>query len=68
MLLAFNDPENYAIGDRYMNHELLGEDSQIKPTDYPKLLEELRDLAPESIPLRTVEKAYYQRYLEENDL
>ena len=68
VLLAFHDPENYAVGDRYMNDELLGADEQITATSYPKLLERLREIAPESIPLRTVEKAYFQRYLEENDL
>ncbi len=68
VLLAFNDPENYAVGDRYMNDELLGEDKQITATSYPKLLEKIREAAPDSIPLRTVEKAYFQRYLEENDL
>lgn len=68
VLLAFNDPENYVVGDRYMSGELLGIDKQITATSYPKLLERFREVAPDSIPLRTVEKAYFQRYLEENDL
>lgn len=67
VLLAFNDPENYAIGDRYMNDELLGKDKQITATSYPKLLKTIREIAPDSIPLRTVEKAYFQRYIEKND-
>ncbi len=45
-----------------------GEDRQMRVTDYPKLLSELHDRNPGGFGLRTVEKAYYQRYREENDI
>jgi hypothetical protein len=66
VILAFYDPENYAIGDRYILDELFGEDRTIRVTDYPKILAELRDRNPGDFDLRTVEKAYYQKYRVEN--
>ncbi|WP_280535411.1 hypothetical protein [Halopenitus sp. POP-27] len=66
VILRFYDPENYAIGDRYIVHELFGEDRGMRVTDYPKILKELRDRNPGGFDLRTVEKAYYQRYRDEH--
>lgn len=68
VVLTFFDPRQYAVGDRYMVDLLLGEDRQMRVTDYPKLLSELRDRNPGEFNLRTVEKAYYQRYRKENGL
>ncbi|WP_423751288.1 hypothetical protein [Salinirarus marinus] len=68
VVLSFYDPETYAVGDRYMVHELFGEDRKLRVTDYPKILAELRDRNPGGFDLRTVEKAYYQRYRDENDV
>lgn len=62
VVLAFSNPEDYAVGDRYMVDLLLGEDRQMRTMDYPSILEELRDRNPGAFDLRTVEKAYYQRY------
>lgn len=62
LVLAFYDPENYAIGDRYIVNALLGEDRGMRATDYPKILDELRDCNPGEFDLRTVEKAYYRKY------
>ncbi|WP_255470553.1 hypothetical protein [Halorubrum sp. CBA1125] len=40
----------------------------MRVTDYPDILKELRDRNPGDFDLRTVEKAYYQRYRVENDV
>lgn len=68
VVLRFYDPENYAIGDRYIVHEFFGEDRGMRVTDYPKILEELRDRNPGGFDSRTVETAYYQRYRDEHDV
>lgn len=68
VVLTFYDPEQYAVGDRYMIDLFFNEDRQMRVTDYPKLLSELRDRNPGAFDLRTVEKAYYQRYREENGI
>ncbi|WP_207890148.1 hypothetical protein [Natrarchaeobius chitinivorans] len=41
LVLAFYDPANYAIGDRYIVDALLGEGHGMRLTDYPKILKEL---------------------------
>lgn len=68
VVLTFYNPERYAVGDRYMVDVLLGEDRQMRVTDYPKLLSELRARRPTGFALRTVEKAYYQRYREQEGI
>ena len=68
VVLTFYDPEQYAVGDRYMVDLFFDDDRQMRVTDYPKLLSELRDRNPGGFDLRTVEKAYYQRYREENGI
>ncbi len=68
VVLTFYDPERYAVGDRYMVDLFFGEDRQMRVTDYPKLLSELHGRNPGGFDLRTVEKAYYQRYREENGI
>ncbi|WP_096390428.1 DNA glycosylase family protein [Halopenitus persicus] len=68
VVLMFSDPEAYAIGDRYIVHEFFGEDRGMRVTDYPKILAELRERNPGDFDLRTVEKAYYQRYRVENEV
>jgi hypothetical protein len=68
VVLTFYAPERYAVGDRYMVDLFFDEDRQMRVTDYPELLSVLRDRNPGGFDLRTVEKAYYQRYREENDL
>lgn len=68
VVLAFYDPATYAVGDRYIIDALFGEDRGFRRSDYTKLLEELRDRNPGDFDLRTVEKAYYRRYQEENDI
>lgn len=66
VILTFYDPAQYAVGDRYMVDLFFGEDRQMRVTDYPKLLSELQEQNPGGFELRTVEKAYYQRYREEH--
>ena len=68
LVLAFYDPANYAIGDRYIVDALLGEDRAMRLTDYPVILDELRDQNPGNFDLRTVEKAYYQKYRDAHDV
>jgi len=68
VVLAFYDPTTYAVGDRYIIEVLFGEDRGFRRSDYTTLLEELRDRNPDDFDLRTVEKAYYRRYQEENDI
>ena len=68
VILAFFDPTNYVVGDRYIVAELLGVDRGIQLTDYPKVLKRLHDENPEGFDLRTVEKAYYWKYREEQDV
>lgn len=65
-VLAFYDPQNYAVGDRYMNSLFLynGEEKGVTPGNYPKLLEKLEELRPEGYSLREVEKACYIKYRE----
>jgi len=67
-VLAFYDPEHYGIGDRYILDEFLGEPRTIRVTDYPKILQELQNRNPGEFNLRTVEKAYYQKYRVENEV
>jgi len=62
VVLSFYDPEEYAVGDQYMVDLLLGEDRQMRLSDYPRIIYELRERNPGGFNLRTVEKAYYQRY------
>lgn len=62
VILTFYDPQSYAVGDRYMVDLFLDEDRQMRVTDYPKILTELRQRNPGDFDLRTVEKAYYQWY------
>lgn len=68
VVLMFYDPEEYAVGDRYLKHEFLDKDRSMRVTDYPKILHELRDRNPGDFNLRTVEKAYWMRYTVENDV
>lgn len=68
VILTFYDPENYGIGDRYILDQFFGEDRVMRVTDYPDILEALRDRNPDDFALRTVEKAYYQKYRVENDV
>lgn len=68
VILAFYDPENYGIGDRYILDQFFGKEGQMGVTDYPDILEELRDRNPGDFDLRTVEKAYYQKYRVENGI
>lgn len=68
VVLAFYDPTTYAVGDRYIIEVLFGEDRGFRRSDYTTLLEELRDRNPDDFDLRTVEKAYYRRYQEENGI
>ncbi|OYR56802.1 hypothetical protein [Halorubrum halodurans] len=68
VVLAFHDPTTYAVGDRYIMDALFGEDRGFRRSDYATLLEELHDRNPSDFDLRTVEKAYYRRYLEENGI
>lgn len=65
VLMTFNNPADYAVGDRYINEVILGlEDTQVTLSNYEDLLDELRKRNPGEFDLRTVEKAYYQNYLE----
>ncbi len=68
VVLTFYDPANYAVGDRYILDMLFGEDKQMGATDYPRILSALRDRNPGDFDLRTVEKAYYQKYRVDNGL
>lgn len=68
VVLAFYDPTNYAIGDRYLVHTLFDEDRQMRITDYPKILKELRDRNPRDYDPRDVEKAYYHQYRCDHDV
>jgi hypothetical protein len=68
VVLAFYDPTTYAVGDRYIIDVLFGEDRGFRRSDYTKLLEELGDRNPGDFDVRTVEKAYYRRYQEQNDI
>ncbi len=68
LVLAFYDPANYAIGDRYIVDALLGEDRGMRLTDYPKILKELRDRNPGGLDIRTVERVYYQKYRHEQNV
>lgn len=68
VVLTFYDPETYAVGDRYMVHALLNADRQMRVKDYPELLKKLRQENPGDFELRTVEKAFYQRYRVEHDI
>jgi hypothetical protein len=65
-ILMFYDPENYAVGDRYLMDEFLNKDRTMGISDYPKILQALRDRNPGGYDLRTVEKAYWKRYTVEN--
>lgn len=68
VVLMFYDPEVYAVGDRYLKHEFLDIDRSMRVTEYPKILDELRDRNPGDYDLRTVEKAYWMRYTVENSV
>ncbi len=68
VVLAFYDPAVYAVGDRYLVNVLFGEDRGFRRSDYPELLEELQARNPGDFDLRTVEKAYYRRYQEQNNI
>jgi hypothetical protein len=68
VVLAFYDPTNHVVGDRYIVDALFGEDRQMQFSDYPKILAEFRQRNPGDFTVRTIEKAYYQRYREENDI
>lgn len=67
-ILTFYDPENYAVGDRYLMDEFLDKDRTMGIADYPKILQALQDRNPGGYDLRTVEKAYWKRYTVENDV
>jgi endonuclease III-like uncharacterized protein len=67
-ILTFYDPENYAVGDRYLMDEFLDKDRTMGVSDYPKILRALRDRNPGDYGLRTVEKAYWMRYTVKNDV
>jgi hypothetical protein len=43
VVLAFHDPTNYAVGDRYVIAALFGGDRALRLSDYPRLLAALRD-------------------------
>ena len=65
VFLAFFDPERYPVGDRYINDVFLGDDYQVTPNNYLELVDAINDAAPDGVPLRTVEKAYYKKYVDE---
>lgn len=67
VILAFYDPADYGVADQYMVDALLGEQRQMRKSDYPDLLAEYRDQNPGGFDLRTVEKAHYQQYFVEQN-
>lgn len=67
-ILTFFDPENYAVGDQYLMDELLNKERTMGVSDYPKILQALKNRNPGNHDLRTVEKAYWKRYTVENDV
>lgn len=67
-ILMFYNPENYAVGDRYLMDEFLNKDRTMGISDYPKILQALQDRNPGGYDLRTVEKAYWKRYTVENNV
>lgn len=68
VVLMFYDPTEYAVGDRYIMDTLFGEDRGMRANDYPDILNELHERNPGDFDLRTVEKAYYQKYRVENGI
>lgn len=62
VLLAFWNPEEYAIGDRVINEAVLGKDEVVTPSNYRSLLEELHEMKPPGCSLRSLEKALYVRH------
>lgn len=66
--LAFYNPEDRAVGDRYLMDALLDEDRQLRASDYPDLLSALEEQNPKEFDLRTVEKACYRQYQERHDI
>jgi hypothetical protein len=67
VILTFKNPQDYGVGDRYVNYEVLGEKKGVTPSLYVKLLKRLRKERPsENIDIRTIEKAYWQKHVSEN--
>lgn len=66
VLFTFNNPEDYCVGDRYINREILNKDQSVRPSNYVDLLQKLREIG-KGHDLRTVEKAYYRRYRDRNE-
>ena len=67
-ILTFYDPENYAVGDKYLMDEFLDKERTMGVSDYPKILQALKDRNPGNYALRTVEKAYWKRYTVKNNV
>lgn len=61
VILAFHNPDDYAVGDRIINEELLQDETYVTPQNYVNLLAELKKLRPDGYTLRETEKALYIR-------
>lgn len=59
VILAFHDPESYAVGDQIINGVIFGEEKYVSPSNYVELLAELDKLRPDDYTLRETEKALY---------
>lgn len=59
VILAFHDPDSYAVGDRIINGVIFGEEKYVSPSNYVELLAELEKLRPSGYTLRETEKALY---------
>lgn len=59
VILAFHDPDSYAVGDRIINGVVFGEEKYVSPKNYAELLRELEKMRPDGYTLRETEKALY---------
>lgn len=59
VILAFHDPDSYAVGDQIINGLIFGEEKYVTPSNYVELLAELESLRPDGYTLRQTEKALY---------
>lgn len=61
VILTFHDPDHYVVGGRSVTEAVLGRRESVTPTNYPELLQRLREVKPNGYPLRDLERVFVIR-------
>lgn len=61
VILAFHDPDTYAVGEPIVTEAVLGTRTSVTPSTFLDLLNALHEVRPNGYSLRDVERMFYMR-------